>query len=68
MNEAKIGFLSDKGFGFLTIEGRAKDLFFHSKALVGVAFEDLKVGDPVTFEDIGGTNKGDAAIGVRLAA
>ncbi|MFA6364862.1 MAG: cold shock domain-containing protein [Candidatus Paceibacterota bacterium] len=48
--EGTIKNLTDKGFGFITIEGEAKDLFFHSNELVGVAFEDLKRGDKVTFE------------------
>ena len=45
--------LTEKGFGFITVDGAAegeKDLFFHSNALVGVAYEDLQVGDKVTFE------------------
>ena len=36
---------TDRGFGFISREGAAKDLFFHSKDLVGVAFDDLKEGD-----------------------
>ena len=42
--------LTDKGFGFITAEGLAKDLFFHSNALVGVTFDALKEGDAVSFE------------------
>ena len=42
--------LTDKGFGFITGEGLAKDLFFHSNSLVGVTFDELKEGDTVTFE------------------
>jgi len=42
--------LTDKGFGFITGEGLAKDLFFHSNSLVGVIFNDLKEGDAVSFE------------------
>lgn len=40
----------DRGFGFITRDGQEKDLFFHSKELEGVVFEDLKEGDTVTFE------------------
>ncbi|MDD5725874.1 MAG: cold shock domain-containing protein [Patescibacteria group bacterium] len=42
--------LTDKGFGFISQEGQDKDLFFHQTALVGVLFDELKVGDTVTFE------------------
>jgi cold shock protein len=42
--------LTDKGFGFITGEGLAKDLFFHSNSLVGVSFDELKEGDNVSFE------------------
>jgi len=42
--------LTDKGFGFITGEGLAKDLFFHSNSLVGVSFDELKEGDTVSFE------------------
>jgi len=42
--------LTDKSFGFITAEGLAKDLFFHSNSLVGVTFDELKEGDTVSFE------------------
>ena len=42
--------LTDKGFGFITAEGLAKDLFFHSNSLVGVSFDELKEGDTLSFE------------------
>lgn len=58
--------LTDRGFGFITREGEAKDLFFHSKDLSGVAFDDLKVGDNVSFEVIQ-TEKGAAATNVARA-
>lgn len=52
--------LTDRGFGFITREGEVKDLFFHSKDLNGVTFDQLKVGDVVTFEVVDG-EKGPAA-------
>jgi CspA family cold shock protein len=52
--------LTDKGFGFISREGEAKDLFFHSKELVGVTFDELKVGDMVSFE-VTQSEKGPAA-------
>ena len=48
--EGTIKNLTDKGFGFITVEGEEKDLFFHSNELQGVTYEDLKVGDKVSFE------------------
>jgi CspA family cold shock protein len=42
--------LTDKGFGFISSEGMAKDLFFHSNSLVGVSFDELREGDAVTFQ------------------
>jgi len=59
--------LTEKGFGFISREGEAKDLFFHSKELVGVTFDQLKVGDVVSFELVE-TEKGPAATGVSLVA
>lgn len=42
--------VSDRGFGFISREGSDKDLFFHSKELQGVQFNELKEGDKVQFE------------------
>jgi CspA family cold shock protein len=42
--------LTDKGFGFINVEGQEKDLFFHSNSLVGVQFNELREGDVVSFE------------------
>ena len=58
--------LTDKGFGFIAREGGAKDLFFHSKELKGVMFDELKVGDVVSF-DVIDTDKGPAATNVSRA-
>ncbi len=58
--------LTDRGFGFISREGEVKDLFFHSKELQGVTFEDLKVGDAVAFEVVE-SEKGLAATKVARA-
>ena len=58
--------LTDKGFGFITAEGLAKDLFFHSNSLVGVQFDELHEGDAVTF-DTEETAKGPSAVNVQRA-
>lgn len=50
MKEGTIANLTDKGFGFIKVDGEEKDLFFHSNELVGVNFDDLRVGDKVKFE------------------
>ena len=48
--EGVIKNLTDKGFGFITVEGEEKDLFFHGNELQGVTFEELNVGDKLSFE------------------
>ena len=48
--EGTIKNLTDKGFGFIAIEGEEKDIFFHSNELQGVTYDELKVGDKVSFE------------------
>lgn len=58
--------LTDRGFGFISREGEAKDLFFHSKDLVGVTFDELKVGDTLNFEVTEGP-KGPNAVNVSRA-
>ncbi len=55
---------TDKGFGFIAVEGQAKDLFFHSKSLVGVTFDELSEGDSVTF-DMEDSPKGPNAVNVQ---
>lgn len=58
--------MTDRGFGFISREGEAKDLFFHSKDLVGVTFDELKVGDSLNFEVTEGP-KGPNAVNVSRA-
>ena len=57
---------TDKGFGFITVEGQEKDLFFHSKSLVGVTFDELQEGDSVSF-DVEDSPKGKNATNVKRA-
>ncbi len=59
----KVKTLTDKGFGFIQIPGQRKDLFFHSKSLDGVAFDDLQVGDELVF-DVEEGDKGPFATNV----
>jgi CspA family cold shock protein len=55
--------VSDKGFGFITVEGEEKDLFFHGNELRGVTFDELKVGDKLSFEKAD-SEKGPNAVNV----
>lgn len=58
--------LTDKNFGFITVDGEDKDLFFHANELEGVNFDDLREGDSVTFEVEDG-QKGPSAVKVNKA-
>ena len=58
--------LTDKGFGFITVDGQEKDLFFHGNSLVGAQFNDLHEGQAVTFETED-SPKGMNAVNVQLA-
>ncbi len=57
--KGKIKKLTNKGYGFISIDGEEDDLFFHSNDLVDVEFEGLSEGDEVTFE------KGDSPKGAK---
>lgn len=58
--------VTDRGFGFIAQEGQEKNVFFHQSSLVDVAFDELKVGDAVTF-DVEDSEKGPRATNVRRA-
>lgn len=56
----------EKGFGFITPDGGAKDVFFHVNDLAeGLDFESLKTDDVVTFE-MGTSAKGPKAENIAL--
>jgi CspA family cold shock protein len=61
--EGTIKNLTDKGFGFITVDGEEKDLFFHKNELKGVSYEELKIGDKVSFEKAD-SDKGPNAVNV----
>ena len=63
MERGTIKKLTDRGFGFISREGNDKDLFFHSKELQGVTFEELREGDKVQFE-VSESPKGPCAVNV----
>lgn len=64
--EGEIKRVTDKGFGFIGADGQDKDVFFHSSALVDLSFDELRVGDRVTF-DIEQSDRGPRAANVRRA-
>jgi CspA family cold shock protein len=61
MQQGTIAGLTEKGFGFIKIDGREKDLFFHSNELVNVKFDELNMGDKLSFEEEQG-DKGPKAV------
>jgi CspA family cold shock protein len=62
--EGTIKRLIEKGFGFITVEGEAKDLYFSGSEVKNVKFEELKEGDKVSF-DKADSPKGPNAINVN---
>ena len=66
MSQGKIARLTDRGFGFITPEGEDKDVFFHANDLQGVPYNELAVGDAVTFEVTEG-QKGPSAVNIARA-
>jgi CspA family cold shock protein len=57
--------VSDKGFGFI-LASDGNEYFFHSSALADTSFDQLREGQPVTF-DRGQGPKGPRGENVRLA-
>jgi cold shock protein len=65
MAEGSIKKLTDKGFGFIDT-GTGKDLFFHASALQEVSFDQLQVGQKVSYTE-GRGQKGPCAENVKIA-
>jgi len=63
MAEGTIKRLTDKGFGFIETSP-GKDIFFHMSAVQDVRFEDLRVGQRVSFTE-GAGPKGPRAENVK---
>lgn len=57
--------VSEKGFGFIAVDGERRDLFFHRTALRFGAFDQLREGTCVTFDE-GAGPKGPRAENVRV--
>lgn len=63
MAEGTIKRLTQKGFGFIE-DGTGTDMFFHSSALEGARYEDLREGQRVSY-NVGQGPKGPRAENVR---
>ena len=59
-------FNAEKGFGFITPEGGAKDCFVHHSAIQGSGYKSLNEGEVVEFDVVQG-QKGPAAENVARA-
>jgi CspA family cold shock protein len=58
-------FSDEKGFGFITPDNQAKDLFVHHTAIMGDGYRSLAEGAKVSYEAEAG-DKGPKAVNVRL--
>lgn len=56
-------FNDEKGYGFITPDGGAKDCFVHHSAIQGSGFKSLREGDRVEFDTESGP-KGPSATNV----
>ncbi len=64
MAEGTIKRMTDKGFGFIE-DGTGKDMFFHSSAVEGMRYEELREGQQVSY-NVGQGPKGPRAENVRV--
>jgi CspA family cold shock protein len=54
-------FKSDKGYGFITVEGQEKDIFVHFSAINADGFKTLEEGQTVEFDVVEGDRGPQAA-------
>lgn len=57
-------FNSEKGYGFITRDDQAGDIFVHFSQIAGSGYRNLEEGQKVEFE-VGPGRKGDEAQNVR---
>jgi CspA family cold shock protein len=57
-------FNSEKGYGFISLEGGGKDVFVHYSNIQGTGYRTLEEGQRVEF-DVAPGRKGDEAQNVR---
>lgn len=66
MEKGTVKTVTDRGYGFISLEGQEKDVFFHENSLEGeLADRKLFEGDKVSFE-IEETPKGLNAVNITL--
>lgn len=58
--------LMDKGYGFISQEGKEDNIFFHAEDLVDADFDELEEGEELSFE-VEETPKGLSASNVTRA-
>mgnify|MGYP003573856246 CR=1 FL=1 len=64
MAEGTVKRKTDKGFGFID-DGSGKDMFFHTSALEGIQYDELREGQRVSY-NVGEGPKGPRAENVRV--
>ncbi|AVA21876.1 MULTISPECIES: cold-shock protein [Rhizobium] len=61
-------FNQDKGFGFITPDGGAKDVFVHISALQASGIQSLREGQQVTFDtEPDRMGKGPKAVNIKAS-
>lgn len=58
---------AEKGFAFITVEDREKDVFLHATQLKDFDFAHLKAGQTVEIGSIKETKQGEQAQDVRVS-
>ena len=58
-------FKSDKGYGFITMEGQDKDIFVHFSSINAEVFKTLQEGQTVEFDIVEG-DRGPQATNVTV--
>jgi CspA family cold shock protein len=64
MEQGTIKRITDKGFGFISRPDAENDIFFHSSAVSGTSFNDLREGQKVSYT-LGQGPKGPRAENVQ---
>ena len=63
--EGKVKWFNEKkGYGFIEVDGEARDIFVHFSDIAAEGYKSLNEGDKVSF-DIGSGQKGEKATNVR---